>query len=311
VLPFAADDLAAVAAEWRVWLAAERRLSPRSVVAYERDLAAFVAFMGGHLGEAVTLQALGRLALADFAPGSRRGTTASSREARPPGRWPRCAASSASSTGGTGSTTRRSRRCARPACPGACRGRSRPTRRRNSRRPRARTAKLEWVGLRDTAVLLLLYGGGLRIGEALSLDRRDLGPDPRRLRVLVVRGKGDKERLVPVLPVVAEALAGYLAACPAPPSPTSRSSGACAAGVSSRPSCSAACARSGRCSGLPESATPHALRHSFATHLLSAGADLRAIQELLGHASLSTTQGYTAVETRRLLELYSKAHPRA
>ena len=127
-----------------------------------------------------------------------------------------------------------------------------------------------------------------------------------------MRGKGDKERLVPVLPVVAEALAAYLEALPVPLAcRTSRCSRACAAGGCSRPWCRRRVRELRALLGLPESATPHALRHSFATHLLGAGADLRSIQELLGHASLSTTQGYTAVETRRLFELYSKAHPRA
>ncbi len=311
MLPFAADDLAAVAAEWRVWLAAERRLSPRSVVAYERDLAAFVAFMGGHLGGAVTLQALGRLALADFRA------------------W---------------LATRHNRKFARSSTAravAAVRGFFRFVDRRHGvhnpalkamRTPRlprrvprplsadqaadlAETAgddaRLEWVGLRDTAVLLLLYGGGLRIGEAMALDRRDLGPDPLLLRVLRVRGKGDKERLVPVLPVVADALAAYLAACPEPPLPDEPLFKGVRGGRLQQAIVQRRVREVRATLGLPESATPHALRHSFATHLLSAGADLRAIQELLGHASLSTTQGYTAVETRRLLELYSKAHPRA
>jgi integrase/recombinase XerC len=131
------------------------------------------------------------------------------------------------------------------------------------------------------------------------------------LRLLRVRGKGSKERLVPVLPAVAEALAAYLEALPAPLAPDQP----LFQGVRGRRLQQAVVQKRVRelraLLGLPESATPHALRHSFATHLLGAGADLRSIQELLGHASLSTTQGYTAVETRRLFELYSKAHPRA
>ena len=172
-------------------------------------------------------------------------------------------------------------------------------------------ARQPWLGLRDTALLLLLYGAGLRIGEALSLDRRAIGVDPRALRSLRVRGKGDKERLVPVLPIVAEALAAYLAACPAPPLPDEplfkgARGGRLQQGVVQKQ------VRQLRVGlGLPETATPHALRHSFATHLLGEGADLRAIQELLGHASLSTTQGYTEVDARRLISLYARAHPRA
>jgi integrase/recombinase XerC len=172
-------------------------------------------------------------------------------------------------------------------------------------------AGLPWVGRRDQALLLLLYGGGLRIGEALALDRADLGRDVAALRTLRVRGKGGKERLVPILPAVAEALAAYLAALPSPPLPGEP----VFVGVRGKRLQPAVVQKRVRelrgMLSLPESATPHALRHSFATHLLGSGADLRAIQELLGHASLSTTQGYTAVETRRLFELYSKAHPRA
>ena len=311
MLPFAADDLAAVAAEWRVWLAAERRLSPRSVVAYERDLAAFVAFVSGHLGGAVTLQALGRLALADFRAWlatrhnrkfARSSTARAVAAVRGFFRFVDRRHGVHNPALKAMRTPRLPRRVPRPLSP-------------DQAAELAETAgddvRLEWVGLRDTAVLLLLYGGGLRIGEALALDRRDLGPDPARLRVLRVRGKGDKERLVPLLPMVAQALAAYLAACPEPPQPDE----ALFRGVRGGRLQQAIVQRRVRqvrvTLGLPESATPHALRHSFATHLLSAGADLRAIQELLGHASLSTTQGYTAVETRRLLELYSKAHPRA
>jgi integrase/recombinase XerC len=172
-------------------------------------------------------------------------------------------------------------------------------------------ARLAWVGRRDTALLLLLYGGGLRIGEALSLDRRDLGADPGRLRLLKVIGKGRKERLVPVLPAVAEALDAYLAGCPAPPLPDEPLFKGVRGGRLQQAVVQKRVRELRGILGLPESATPHALRHSFATHLLGGGADLRTIQELLGHASLSTTQGYTAVETRRLFELYSKAHPRA
>ena len=182
---------------------------------------------------------------------------------------------------------------------------------RPDRSPPAPTRAQPWLGLRDTALLLLLYGAGLRIGEALALNRRAIGVDPRALRSLRVRGKGDKERLVPVLPIVAEALAAYLAACPAPPLPDEplfkgARGGRLQQGVVQKQ------VRQLRVGlGLPETATPHALRHSFATHLLGEGADLRAIQELLGHASLSTTQGYTEVDARRLISLYASAHPRA
>ena len=178
--------------------------------------------------------------------------------------------------------------------------------------PSVTSADAPWIAKRDTAVLALLYGCGLRLGEALSLNRRDAPHAARRrIRPSSITGKGRKQRVVPVLPAVAAAIADYLAACPydgdgdgpavprrarRPPQP--------AAGAARLQQLRARL-------GLPETATPHALRHSFATHLLAGGGDLRAIQELLGHASLSTTQRYTEVDSAALLAVYDKAHPRA
>ena len=164
-----------------------------------------------------------------------------------------------------------------------------------------------WQGKRDTAILSLLYGCGLRLSEALGLSR---GEAPLN-DMLVVTGKGRKQRQLPVLPAVRAAVADYLAACPhvlAVDGPLFI--GARGGPLNPRLVQRQMAALRGYL-GLPESATPHALRHSFATHLLGAGGDLRAIQELLGHASLSTTQRYTAVETERLLAIYDAAHPRA
>ncbi len=162
----------------------------------------------------------------------------------------------------------------------------------------------EWVGLRDRALLGLLYGSGLRISEALGL-KRDALKVADHLRIL---GKGNKERIVPLLPAVYQALQDYVKACP-------YHGEVLFYGVRGKPLQPAIFQRQlqllRRMIGLPESATPHAFRHSFATHLLSAGGDLRSIQELLGHASLSTTQRYTKVDTARLLEAYAKAHPMA
>ena len=164
-----------------------------------------------------------------------------------------------------------------------------------------------WQGARDLAVLLLLYGCGLRISEALQMNRADV-PDGD---ALTVTGKGGKTRMLPVLPVVREAIDDYIARCPH----NLLSNGPLFVGV-----------RGGRLGAravqqrmqdlraglaLPREATPHALRHSFATHLLASGGDLRVIQELLGHASLSTTQRYTDVDSARLLDVYARAHPRA
>jgi integrase/recombinase XerC len=171
------------------------------------------------------------------------------------------------------------------------------------------TAELDWIAARDTAVLLLLYGSGLRISEALAIKRKD-APTPER-DVLRVVGKGGRERLVPVLPITRDAIARYIALCPYPLAPDAPLFLGAKGGPLSARIVQLAMARMREVLGLPETATPHALRHSFATHLLSAGADLRQIQELLGHASLSTTQVYTEVDRAHLLRVYDKAHPRA
>lgn len=167
--------------------------------------------------------------------------------------------------------------------------------------------RIDWIAARDIAVLTLLYGCGLRISEALSLTGA-AHPMPDTLRIL---GKGGKERLVPTLPAARDAIAAYARLCPydlTRSEPLFRG----ARGGALNPRLIALVMEKARMQlGLPSSATPHAMRHSFATHLLSAGGDLRAIQELLGHASLSTTQAYTAVDAARLMEVYEKAHPRA
>lgn len=167
----------------------------------------------------------------------------------------------------------------------------------------------EWIAARDTAVLMLLYGSGLRISEALGLTRKEAPIKGRDM--LRVHGKGDKTRVVPVLPVAREAVERYLALCPVKLQPDDLLFiGARGKQLSPR-IIQLLIARARGALGLPETATPHALRHSFATHLLGAGVDLRAIQELLGHASLSTTQGYTEVDRAHLLKIYEQAHPRA
>ncbi|MHA1517490.1 MAG: tyrosine recombinase XerC [Alphaproteobacteria bacterium] len=167
----------------------------------------------------------------------------------------------------------------------------------------------EWTLARDTAVLTLLYGSGLRISEALSLRMKDAPIKGRDM--LRVTGKGDKTRVVPVLPIVRQAIERYLKLCPAKLGPDDPLFiGARGKQLSPR-IIQLRIAKARAALGLPETATPHALRHSFATHLLGAGADLRTIQELLGHASLSTTQGYTEVDRAHLLKAYDSAHPRA
>jgi integrase/recombinase XerC len=163
-----------------------------------------------------------------------------------------------------------------------------------------------WIGARDRAVLLLLYGAGMRIAEALSLTGAALPLGES----LVVTGKGGKQRVVPLLPIVRQGVGDYLAKCPWPIDKTTPLFRGAKGGVLSQGMVQKAMARARTALGLPPSATPHALRHSFATHLLSAGADLRSLQELLGHASLGSTQIYTKVDAAVLLDVYRNAHPR-
>ena len=170
-------------------------------------------------------------------------------------------------------------------------------------------ARLDWVEARDLAVLLLLYGSGLRISEALAIRRRDAPIAGRD--TLVIAGKGGKERLAPVLPIAQAAVARYLDLCPWPLEADEPMFRGAKGGPLSPRLIQLAVARAREALDLPDTATPHALRHSFATHLLAAGADLRQVQELLGHASLSTTQVYTEVDRDRLIAVYDAAHPRA
>lgn len=167
-------------------------------------------------------------------------------------------------------------------------------------------ADKEWIGARDRAVLLLLYGAGLRISEALSLKGADLPLG----ETLAVTGKGGKQRILPLLPIVREGVAAYLALTPWPTGKDDPLFRGAKGGPLSQGMIQKATARARAALGLPPTATPHALRHSFATHLLGAGADLRSLQELLGHASLGSTQIYTKVDAARMLDAYRNAHPR-
>ena len=163
-----------------------------------------------------------------------------------------------------------------------------------------------WIGIRDRAVLLLLYGAGMRIAEALSLTGAAFPLGER----LTVTGKGGKQRVVPILPIIRDAVAEYVAHCPWTVTKDDPLFRGAKGGALSQGMVQQATARARKALGLPETATPHALRHSFATHLLGAGADLRSLQELLGHASLGSTQIYTKVDAATLLEAYRSAHPR-
>lgn len=168
-------------------------------------------------------------------------------------------------------------------------------------------ARQDWVAARDVAIVTLLYGCGLRISEALGLTGRD-APLPEMLRI---RGKGGKVRQVPVLPVARSAVATYCRMCPHDLSTDEALFRGVRGGPLSPTILQTAVRQARQQLGLPATATPHALRHSFATHLLNRGGDLRSIQELLGHASLGTTEAYTSVDAARLMEVYNKAHPRA
>lgn len=300
-------DIQESAADWFRWLAQERRASPHTVSAYRRDLTAFFAFLSGHLGGEPGAEELRALRASDFrsylAHRQSSGLAATS------------LARGLSTVRSFFRFLEKSGIVHNPALATV----------RTPKRPRAlpkpigvEDAKAAvslagedpaggWVPLRDTAVLMLLYGCGLRISEALELncDVLPLG------RALTIIGKGGKQRIVPVLPVVREAVHGYTDETPfllGPADPLF-------VGVKGRrldPSIIQKRMRRIRMAlGLPETATPHALRHSFATHLLAGGGDLRSIQELLGHASLSTTQRYTEVDVAKLLDVYDSAHPRA
>jgi integrase/recombinase XerC len=303
----AADDLAATLPRWRDWLAVERQFSDHTVEAYLSDLTAFLGFFAGHLGHPIRLRDLADAGLADFRAWlARRSATGASATSR---------ARAVSSLRNFFGWLDRAGVLHNPKI-GAL---------TTPKLPRAVPKPLAvddaatlldaaevfveepWIGLRDRALFTLLYGCGLRISEGLALNRTVL-PFGETLTVL---GKGRKERVVPVLPVVAEAVSAYVAACPfagGPDSPLFLG----AKGKRLDAAVAQKAMRSLRHQlQLPDSATPHALRHSFATHLLAGGGDLRAIQELLGHASLSTTQRYTEIEAEQLLSVYQKAHPRA
>ncbi|MBI4183749.1 MAG: tyrosine recombinase XerC [Proteobacteria bacterium] len=315
-MAFSCDEgLAEAIRDWRAWLGDERRASAHTLAAYGRDLAGFLAFLTRHLGTLPSLDELAGLRPADLraylAERVRQGAARTS------------TARALSALRGFFRFLARSGRLENASIAAV----------RSPRLPRSvpkplseadamavveeageagGAAEPAWVGLRDTALMMLLYGSGLRIAEALALTRADLPADAGDGRsALRILGKGRKERLVPLIPAVGEAIAAYLGACPyAPGARDPLFLGV--RGKRLNPGVVQARMRRLRALlGLPETATPHALRHSFATHLLAHGADLRSIQELLGHASLSTTQRYTEVDAERLLAVYRAAHPRA
>jgi len=309
-----AASVEAARAAWRDWLRSERRLAEHTLIAYQHDVATFLDFMTGYLGGPPSLEALAKLKPAEFrawlAERARQGLARTS-TAR--------ALSSVRSffafldKGGL----------AHNASIGAIQTPKLPRSVPKALSERDMEDLLDappvqareaWLDLRDAAVLILLYAAGLRIGEALDLRKATMeellasGRD-----TLAITGKGNKTRLVPLLPQALEALRAYRDACP---HLAARKPGDSffvgARGGALDPAIVQKHIRTlRRTLGLAESVTPHALRHSFATHLLGAGGDLRTIQELLGHASLSTTQRYTDVDSARLSAVYRAAHPRA
>jgi integrase/recombinase XerC len=306
---FVAPKVAIEIESWLRHLGAERRMSPKTVEAYRRDVLQFLEFLAEHLGGAPSLQDLAALAPADVRAfmaarrssgiGSRSlmrmlaGTRAFARflERNGKGKVGALAAVRAPKVGKTLPRPLTAANAKQTADPGMAAG--------DGREP--------WIHARDAAVLALLYGSGLRISEALGLKRADFSSD----NAITVTGKGRKQRMVPVLPQVQKLIDAYVSLCPYDLPFDDRLFVGAKGGPLSPRIVQLAMARLRGALGLPETATPHALRHSFATHLLSRGGDIRSIQELLGHASLATTQIYTEVDAGRLIEAYRNAHPRA
>lgn len=305
----ARPDLQAARENWLKMLARERRLSPETVEAYERDTRQFLQFLTGHCGGP---PGIGEIA--DLRPADLRGFLAQRRAggagARTLGRG----------LAGVRSLLRFLERRGLVNAAGAAALRApkqpkslpKPLTAIDARRVvsvEGQLAKQPWIAARNAAVLTLLYGSGLRISEALGLAGTEL-LSPRDA-VLRIAGKGGKTRLVPVLPVALRAVAEYRRLCPYDLDPQGLLFRGARGGPLNPAIVQREMAKLRSALNLPDTATPHALRHSFATHLLGRGGDLRTIQELLGHASLSTTQVYTGVDTARLLEIYESAHPRA
>lgn len=305
----AAPDLVDAVTRWQRHLSGERRLAANTLEAYTRDVGQFLSFLTAHLAGPPRLADLKALSTTDIRAfmAARRNTGAGSRTL-------------ARGIAGIHSLIRFLEKSGE-ANGAALRAIRPPRPKKTLPKPLAPSAARDviaaensldeepWIAARNAAVLTLLYGAGLRISEALSLRRSEA---PRgESDALRIRGKGGKERIVPVLPAVSAAITGYLKSCPFSPGPNAPLFLGARGGPLNPRVIQRAMEKMRSALGLPDTATPHALRHSFATHLLANGGDLRTIQELLGHASLSTTQIYTGVDTERLLAAYGKAHPRA
>ncbi|HEU4649892.1 MAG TPA: tyrosine recombinase XerC [Croceibacterium sp.] len=295
-----------MAERWGSYLQHDRRRSPHTVRAYVATAHRFVEFLGRHRGEQIgrfALLALNASDLRAFLADRRSGGLGASSAARELSAVRAFLNYAAEQQGETAQLPRtrapkRPRTLPRPASPEDAMGLAHDA---------ADAASAEWIGARDLAILLLLYGAGLRVAEALSLTARVL-PVGAAIRVT---GKRSKTRVVPVVPAVAQAIEDYARQCPFPLGGDAPLFVGARGGPLNGDLVRRAVRSARQRLGLPDSLTPHALRHSFATHLLARGANLRALQELLGHASLSSTQIYTAVDAARLLDVYRHAHPRA
>src|SRR6185437_719434 len=300
VLDSADETIALQMTRWLTHLRSERRLSPKTLEAYARDLRQCLDFLSEHWGTRVTLARFSLLEATDI-----RAFMAMRRADDIAGRSLMRALAGLRSFG---------RFLEREGKGKVGKSLPKPLPMASAKRladadERAGETRETWILARDAAVMALLYGSGLRISEALGLMRRDV-PLPDQGDILVVTGKGNKTRMVPVLQNVLALIADYVAICPHVLAQDAPIFVGARGGPLSPRIIQLTMERMRGALGLPDSATPHALRHSFATHLLSRGGDLRAIQELLGHASLSTTQIYTGIDSERLLEVYRSAHPR-
>ena len=308
LIRFAAQaDLLDALEDWRRWLTTERRTSVHTVDGYCRDMAGFLEFLAGYLGETPNISVMKELKPSDF----RAWLAARLRDGLSRTSLARAMSALRNFYRFLDRTGRvHNQALAVVKVPKPSKSVPKPLNADDAvalLRRAAEIATEPWVGARDVAILALLYGCGLRIDEALSLDQGDVPTTD----VMTITGKGNKQRVVPILPLVINAIDVYRTACPFPldadrPLFYGSRGARINAGIVQR-----TMRRLRADLGLPETATPHALRHSFATHLLAGGGDLRTIQELLGHASLSTTQRYTDVDIQRLVEVYDRAHPRA
>jgi len=297
---------AGLAARWASYLQHDRRRSAHTVRAYAATAHRFIAFLGRYRGETIEAVSLTETKAADLRAfladrrASGLGAASAARELSGVRAFLRYAADQHGVPAQLPRTRapKRPRTLPRPAAPDEA---------MNLAENAADAASEPWLGARDLAILLLLYGAGLRVAEALSL-RANLLPVGSTLRVT---GKRSKTRIVPIVAAVREAIDDYVRQCPYPLESDALLFVGARGGPLNPDLVRRSVAAARRRLGLPDTLTPHALRHSFATHLLARGADLRSLQELLGHASLSSTQIYTAVDAARLLDVYRHAHPRA